>query len=1313
MAFSWTKEQQKVIDLRNRNILVSAAAGSGKTAVLVQRIIEKISDEKHPIDIDKLLIVTFTNAAAAQMRERISEALEHRLEEYPNNDHLKKQITLIHHANITTIHSFCLSVIRQNFHRINLDPSFRIGDEGELRLLKEDIMEQILEENYLKGDPAFLSFVDGYAAGKDDSQIAKIITQFYEFSRSYPWPDKWIYDCKKMYNIQEEQQLEASIWVQFLFDQVRLQLEEIKNMYHRIEEICKSENGPYPYFEVFEEEALGVERAIHFTTFEQLQQSLNSIEFKRKPTKKKVQDCDEKKVEVAGELRELCKKAIKKLQDTYGKKGLSYVIEDLNNTKEIIEVMIELVLQFKEAFEAEKRKKNLVDFSDLAHLALSILIEETENGYKETVVANQYSEQFEEIMIDEYQDSNLVQEVLLTAVSSIPFGKPNVFMVGDVKQSIYKFRLAKPELFMDKYDSYTTEDSLYQKIELHQNFRSRKSVLDGINYIFYQIMQKKLGNIAYTKEVALHAGMEYPKVEMVGIANIEDSKSDKLLEKNIGGSTEVLLLDMSDIETKEEVDEGFYTEEDGIVFEHKNKKKEIVFNETLLTSQEWEAKMIAAKIKELVDEENGQLVYDSKLEAYRRASYKDIVILLRTMSGWADSFTNILMGYGIPAYAESQSGYFNTIEVRTVLNLLKVIDNPIQDIPLAAVLKSKIVDITSEELGKVRGACPRNHRNGLYGAVLFYIEHRPEEEIAKKLEDFFIKLDDFRKKSTIYTLSEFIYYILNETKYYEFVMAMPAGNRRKANLDMLIEKALAFHSTSYKGLFHFVRYIEKLHKYEVDFGEASVIGENEDTVRIMSIHKSKGLEFPIVIVAGAGKQFNNQDSRQSVVFHPDFGVGIDYINSTLRTKSTTLIKKVFQQKILLENLGEELRILYVALTRAKEKLIITGAKKNLFDWLEKMMSKVDFFEPQLTYNQLTGSNTYLDFIIFALCKHRCFAPILEKLSIYPPFSNMWYDNEAQFNIKTYGKEDLLQLEQETMLERVVEKGQLLGWDSTHIYDGEQKKLIEDRLSFDYHYDDMEKLYATMSVSQIKKFYYTEEEMPYQFVKENEEEIKNEQVQREETETQTEEQQQMIDPFSEDSLTNIWIARGNAYHYFMEHLDYKRIHECENIETEVRKQIFYLVETGVLTKEEKDCIFVPNICAYLRSSVGQRMTMAHVKGTLCREKQFIIGINPKELFLGESIPNEDKKEKTTFPDVLRLDDSEIVMIQGIIDAYFEDEQGVVIVDYKTDRIENETQLIKRYAIQLQLYEKALERITEKKVKEKILYSFCLGKEIYVP
>ena len=1321
MGFSWTKEQQQVIDLRNRNILVSAAAGSGKTAVLVQRIIEKISDATNPLDIDKLLIVTFTNAAAAQMRERISEALEKQLESQPDNEHLKRQITLIHHANITTIHSFCLSVIRQNFHRISLDPAFRIGDEGELRLLKEDMIQQILENNYHKGKKEFIDFVDAYATGKDDSQIGKMILQFYEFSRSYPWPDTWILDCKKMYEITDEDQLQSTVWMKFLLSQIHLQLEEIREDYRRLEEICKSEDGPFAYFEAFEGEIIAVAEACKADTFSQLIQSLNNIEFKRKPTKKKVEQCDERKVEQAGELRENCKKAIKKLQERYGKKPLSKVIEDLSQTKKVIEVMIDLTLQLKEAFEEEKRKKRIVDFSDLEHLALSILIEETEDGYKETPVADQYSNQFEEIMIDEYQDSNLVQEVLLTSVSKVRFGTPNIFMVGDVKQSIYKFRLAKPELFMEKYDSYTKEDSKYQKIELHQNFRSRKSVLDGINYLFYQIMQKKLGNIEYTEDVALHAGMEYPLVEEVGVNSIvassivassivEDSIVVSSMEQRIGGGSEVLLLDLTDIELKNDEEDSSFGEasnqmEDsigisiensiensigdsiGISIENEDANKE----STLLTVKEWEAKLVATKIKELVDEEKGQLVYDSKLGKYRKASYKDIVILLRTMSGWADSFTNILMGYGIPAYAESQSGYFTTLEVRTVLNLLKVIDNPIQDIPLAAVLKSKIVDISSEELATIRTVCPREYKNGLYGAVLFYIEHLQGDEIANKLTGFLQQLEDFRKKAIMYPLSEFIYYILNQTGYYEFVMAMPAGNRRKANLDMLIEKALAFQKTSYKGLFHFVRYIEKLHKYDVDFGEASIIGENEDTVRIMSIHKSKGLEFPIVIVAGGTKQFNQQDSRQAVVFHQEFGVGIDYIDATLRTKSSTLIKKVFQQKILLENLAEELRILYVALTRAKEKLIITGSKNKLYDWLEKIIEKVDATQPNLTYNQLISSTTYLDYILLALCKHRCFKPIFETLSKEVPWSNKWYDHESEFLVKTYTKDDLLEIEKEAMIERVVEKGQLLGWDTKQVYDDEKKKFIEERLSFNYHYDDMEHVYATMSVSQIKKLYQEQEEESYSFINENDiPQLEEEQ-----------ENSHKVDPFSEEHVTNPWSYRGNAYHHFMEHLDYEKIALCNNQKEEVKRQISYLVETGIITEEEKQCIFIPTICKYLESNIGKRMIQAQVSNTLCREKQFIIGVNPKEILQKQSEDN-----------VLQLDEEEIVMIQGIVDAYFEEEDGIVLVDYKTDRVKEENQLIRRYAIQLELYEKAIERMTGKKVKEKIIYSFSLGEEIYI-
>lgn len=1258
MGVSWTKEQEQVINLNNRNILVSAAAGSGKTAVLVERIIHKVSREEHPIDIDRLLIVTFTKAAAAEMRERIGLAIEAKVEEEPENEHLQRQLTLIHHAQITTIDSFCMNILRNNFHRIELDPAFRVGDEGELKLLKEDVLTDLMERHYVLGDKRFNDFVDTYATGKDDSSITKLILDFYEFSRSYPWPEEWLKACGDSYALQDAQGMNEQEWMCFLIKQVNMQLDEYLRLYDRMIAICNEEDGPESYLSVIIPERDNIANALGTTDYQSLSKAVRSIAFGRKPRKKKTDMYSDEKAALVSTLRDRVKAGIKSLIKSYFYKSMDGLYEDMLGAGAAVRALVDLTLEFAEDFKAAKQKKNVLDFGDLEHFALDILVTYKDGEMMPTDVANQYSEEFEEIMIDEYQDSNMVQEVLLNSISKERFGRPNVFMVGDVKQSIYKFRLAKPELFMEKYENYTLEDSLYQKIELHKNFRSREEVLQAVNFIFYQIMRKQLGDIDYTNSCALHKGMDYEP-----------------FEEECGGATELLLLNLEGSTGDGESDLQLESEQG-------NDREE---DEEAVTDREWEAKLIAARIKELTDPEKGQFIYDKRLKTYRRATYKDIVILLRTMAGWSDPFVQALMNQGIPAYSESQNGYFTTIEIQTILNLLRIIDNPIQDIPLASILKSPIVNLTSEELGKVKiPYINTGLGNGLYGAVLFYMEHFAKEEgdeIYQKLHLFMGKLNQYRKWSSYLPLHELLQKVLNDSGYYEYVCAMPAGERRRANVDMLFEKALTFEATSYRGLFHFIRYIEKLQKFAVDFGEASTISENDNTVRIISIHKSKGLEFPIVFLAGAGKAFNKQDARSRIVFHPDFGIGVDYIDPELRTKTTTLIKKVLQKKLLLENLGEELRVLYVALTRAKEKLIITGAKNRLEEWLQKILSCTDMTDSKMSYEELSTAGCYLDLIIPALSKHRAFAPILEQFKIAAPFQGELYEDEAQYYISIKTKEQLRADENAEKQERCLDEGQLLYWDANHVYDKEAAEKIENHFSFSYHYNDLERTYATMSVSEVKRLLSTEDEEDTAF-----ELIKT-----------TDDLETVPEFLKEKEEANKGAIRGTAYHKFLQLLDYTGDLSNEGI---IAQKVSW-EQQGKIRPEESNLVWIPDIVKFTKTTLGKRMKEAQELGKLHREQQFIIGIPPSEV---SHTTNDEGKTGI---------EDEIVMIQGVIDAYFEEDGEIVLVDYKTDYVEKENGmqvLLNRYKIQLDYYEKAIKQITGLSVKERLIYSIRLAQSI---
>lgn len=1291
MAFTWTKEQKQVIELRDRDILVSAAAGSGKTAVLVERIIEKISDTEHPVDIDRLLIVTFTNAAAGEMRERIAQAIQKKVEEEPENTHLQRQMTLVHTAQITTIHSFCLYVIRNHFHRIALDPSFRIGDEGELKLMQADVMDDMMEEYYEKAEPDFLQFVDMYATGRDDLGIRDMILKFYEFSRSYPWPDVWLSKCMKSYEVEAVQDLEEEEWLKFFLDQLTMQLDEYVRIYDRILAICAQEDGPTPYLEKFSLEQERLRVLGRFKNFEEAGEKLKAMVFEVKPRRKKTDTYSMELAEQVSSMRDGVRAGLKKITGTYFSKSPKQILDDMKRAKGAVEQLVILTKDFSARFSEKKREKNLVDFGDLEHLALSILMEEKEGKMYPSEVADQMAQWYEEIMIDEYQDSNYVQEVLLNSVSSERFGRPNCFMVGDVKQSIYKFRLAKPELFMEKYASYTEEESIHQKIELHQNFRSRASVLLGINYFFYQIMRKELGDITYTKQVALHPGLEYEQTELP-----------------VGGKTELLLLNMSEKESIEETE----TEVQGQTDETK---------EVLFTEREWEAHMVAKKIRNLIDVHSGQYVWDKKEERYRRASYRDIVILLRTVSGWAEPFTEVLMSEGIPAYAESQSGYFTALEVQVILNLLRLIDNPIQDIPLASVLHSYIGGLTSEEMARMRMGYPvKELGNGLFGALSFYLEHHSlnkeegkaqqerdgeenqwEKELTGKLLRFLERLNHYRKAASHMPIHELILYIMEDSGYYDYVSAMPAGERRKANLDMLVERAVAYEKTSYRGVFQFVRYIEKLQTYSVDYGEASIVGENEDTVRIMSIHKSKGLEFPIVFLCGMAKQFNKQDTRSRVVFHPDFGIGLDAVNPDLRVRSSTLMKRVLQNKLYLENLGEELRVLYVGMTRAKEKLIITGAKKKLSSYLGRIIDTIDPGDERVSYEHLIHADCYLDWMIPALMKHRAAGELYGYAKKPLPVFSVLYHDVAEFGVTILDQEQVMMDRVFREAKKMADKRFLEEMDMDKPICEKDAKWIEECFSYPYHYNDMEKVYATVSVSDLKRQNLLEEEVAsyvedggYVGGREKKEEIG--------------EREKSIPRFLMEEEVVAGAKRGTVYHRIMEELDLNEFYTSgymeEGLEEKTLKNRFYkcllkqinqMEMSGRLNEQEKKAVWIADLCDFYLSDLGRRMVLAEKKGELKREQQFLLGVSPKELY----------------PDIKAPED-EILMIQGVIDAWFYENGNIILVDYKTDRVNaGEEQLLeKRYGGQIFQYARALQMITGRKVKEAWIYSFSLKRPI---
>lgn len=1272
MGVSWTTEQQQVIDLRNRNILVSAAAGSGKTAVLVERIVKIITDKNHPVDIDHLLIVTFTNAAAAEMRERIGNAIEKALDEQPGDEHLLRQLTLIHNAQITTIDSFCLYVVRNHFHEIDLEPNFRIGDEGELKLLREDVLGRVLEQNYEEPSEAFSDFVEGYASGRTDAALNEMILQLYEFSRSYPWPEKWLDSFVGIYRIENREELDRAEWLAPLTQNIRFVLKDCEQLLKQALAVTQQDDGPDMYEKAVRSDLEKYESLSKLTSFCELSVALSDIKYDRLASSRGFEG-DPDKLELVKSLREQAKDVVKKLCKQYFFCSPEMMIEQLERTEPMLEEVVRLTKQFADEFAAAKRRKNLVDFHDVEHFALQILVDEETEKAKKT--AEEFRDTFEEIMIDEYQDSNEVQETLLRSISREERGENNIFMVGDVKQSIYRFRLARPELFMKKYDSYSLEESTTQRIDLHKNFRSREEVLTCTNDIFYKIMVRSLGNVEYDAEAALYPGASYPV--------------------SADFTPEILLADSND---------------------------ELLEDTELSDKKTLEAKNVAEEIRHLM---KTQPVTDKATGELRAARYSDIVILLRSLSGWADSLVEVLNGNGIPAHTVSSTGYFSTVEVQTVLSMLRLLDNPRQDIPMAAVLRSPMAGLTDEELAVLRledGSVP------FHEAVLELAEGLYEEDGQKEISDseadrkqgrnadektenhieitahrkllkFYKKYKQLRQLVPDTPIHELIEIILRETGYGHYVAAMPAGNRRTANLNMLLEKAAAYEKTSYKGLFHFVRYIDELQKYDVDFGEADMVGENEDVVRIMSIHKSKGLEFPIVIVSGMGKNFNKQDTRSKMVLHPELGIGLDYMDGKKRIKSPTIAKKAIAKQIDLENLGEELRVLYVALTRAKEKLILTGTLKDAPEKLEFFRQQANLSKAAdrpLSYLTREGASGYLDWILPAVLSYGDKYPVRIVEAAELVLDEV--ENQLEQN--------------EDLTERI---GEIKAADTQLV--GQLKQRFSQR--YPYQTDILRK--NKYSVSELKH-----RAMREKFEAEQEETIP---AFLEEPVTPTIplfiQRQEKITPDQNVSGQGVQVnrgaLRGTAVHRVMECYDFTS-------EKSVQEQMDAMEKEEKITADMRTLVKERIVADFVSSETGKRMALAQRMGALYREKPFVMGFTEEELenygfgagaqMIENEVQTENAQQEIVLENVSRenhMHEEDLTLIQGIIDVFWIEDDGITVLDYKTDRVDTAQELIDRYATQLKLYADALERVfaTRKlKVKEILIYSFRLEKLISI-
>lgn len=1273
MGMKFTPEQQRVIELHNSNILVSAAAGSGKTAVLVERIIRMICDGEHPADIDRLLIVTFTNAAAAEMRERIAAGIIARLEADPGNEHIQKQSALLHNAQITTIDSFSLFLIRNHFNEIGLDPDFRVADEGEIKLLQQEVLAQLLEDAYAgqfvpEAPEQFHACVEYFCPGGRESVLEQHILNLSRYAGSFPWPAEWLEERKNDYAAGDMEALVHSDYGQYLTERVNRTVEGCLEKLREVKRLCELPDGPYMYGELTEAEIEQLERLTSCKDLEEQAAKIPAVTFARFPSKKD-DSVDPAKRELAKAIRNSVKDTLSDLSESYFKTPLELAVEQGKACREPLRMLLDLVLEFDRRLLAAKQEKHLIDFSDMEHYALQILLkrekveesggtgtDRTETKYRivPSDVAMEYRQYFQEILIDEYQDSNLVQEYLLSAISGEEEGRYNRFMVGDVKQSIYKFRLARPELFLEKFDTYQETGDLC-RIDLAKNFRSRIQVVDAVNDVFSRIMSREIGGIAYDDKAALYPGAVYPAQE------------------DPAYGSELLLIRKPEKGEREESGIGEqHAEGAGVLVDYDNVRQ-------------LEALAIAARIKQL----KGSLqVMEKSTGELRPVRYSDMVILLRTTSGWDEEFKKILEQQGIPVYITSKTGYFGALEVQELLQFLRVLDNPRQDIPLFGVMQSVFGGFTQEEIAQIRsgGEGHSRKRMTLYEALKEVAQSGrtveegeeisagesagEEAELSQKADTFLQRIGHYRDLTPFTSIRDLLQRILDDYDYLNYVTALPAGSKRRANVEMLLTKASAFEKTSYFGLFHFIRYMEQLEKYDVDYGEADTLDENADVVRIMSIHKSKGLEFPVVFVSGLSKRFNMQDANQSLIVDMDLGVAVDYVDSVRRIKNKTLRRAVLSAKMKEDNLAEELRVLYVALTRAREKLILTSV-------LEKAEEKWELSQmtgqEKLTYLDFCEAGSYMDFLL----------PILPKTGIA---------------VKTLGTEDLAaeELGEQLRMGDRREQLRLIACGETPLTgdpeENERKLMhLRERFAYQYPHPGLQKLYTKTTVSELKIAAMAEKDEAAFHTFEEKEVVP------------------YIPGFRREQEKVSGAVRGNAFHRTMELLDFTYLFTesglftgCPNNYEEYRRGLdknrlqnrleeFLQRETISLrlTEEYAKAVSLPKILNFLEQELAYRMWRAQEQGLLYREQPFVLGIDAKRLD----------------PD---LPEGEKVLIQGIIDVFFIEDGEIVLLDYKTDVIDSLEALWNRYNVQIQYYEEALTKLMQMPVKERILYSFYLEK-----
>lgn len=1224
----WTDEQREAITYTGCNILVSAAAGAGKTAVLVERIIRLLCSKENPPDIDRLLVVTFTEAAAAEMRERIGAALQKEIRESGRLE-LTRQLLLVNGAAISTLHAFCLDVIRRYFYRLEIDPAFRVADELEAAMLQQDVLDELLDDAFSVADHCFYELAARYGGKTGDDALGKLILRLYRYCWSNPWPERWLSEASAAFlseNTDPEESLQR--WLPPVRGYLRQALRQADALLNGALQLCRRPGGPLVYERVLGNELAQVNRLLEALDgpWEALREAWQGCRFDRLPPAK---GADEALKEQVQTLRNGAKESLRKKESIFFTRSLGEYIHEIKELAPLVQAFADLTGQFAARYAAAKNRAGLLDFNDLEHFCLKILMsEEAEPGRLiPSAAARELRERFAYVLVDEYQDINPVQDAILTLVSRQGETLPNLFMVGDVKQSIYRFRLGEPGLFLTRYRCYPKEPGgPDRKLLLSKNFRCRDGVVTAVNFLFRQLMSAEVAEIEYDNEAELVCGAHYP-----------DPGDDAAVPAPV----EVILLERK----RTEADPG----EPGEPAEWDNDEED-------RDALEKEGIVIAKRIAQLLEAERTR-VFDKDLGCYRPATYKDIVILLRATSNRANRIADILARYNIPAYADLATGYFASTEVETMMSLLQVVDNPCQDIPLAALLRSPIVGLSAEELAAIRQA---GSKNADFFACVAATAQAGIPGLSGKVARFLATLDRWRDSAGQEKLAAFIAAIYRETGYADYVGGLPDGAQRQANLRALFARARQFDRFTRQGLSRFLAFIGQLRNSGEDLGAARSLGERENVVRIMSIHKSKGLEFPVVILADLGKEFNFQDQRAEMLMHRHFGLGPVIVDLERRLRYPSLPYLALRLVAEAETRAEEMRILYVALTRAREKLILIGSVRNLAGELESWRQMLNHCERQLPAHEVARARRYLDWLGRALIRHTDWEGQAAVCG--------WLDGErSRFSLTVLDETYNWHSEENSRQESSPLRETILALQPIPCETCPQvREEIQKRLCYVYPHA-VARVPAKLSVSELKRRFGDagQEEEAALFAG-----------------------QSWLSPaFVQGTAGPTGAELGSLYHTLLQHVDLNGPLDSSGI----AGQIELLTRRGVLPAEQVRRLDPDRVAKFFVSKAG-RIVLAHT-GEVYREWAFTLALPAAELDLHSS--------------------EEPVVIQGIIDLLVHTPQGYVIVDYKTEQLYGDlTRLAARYALQLRYYAKAVETILGRPVCEAYLYALDAGSELRI-